>query len=378
MSNTLSNISLLSRCFGRFVVHGRADKKRPIKKAAIIQLAQLGDMVCTTPMFRAVKKAYPQAELIVIGAPKNKGMVDHNSDVDRYIPFEKNSPQFIEKLQKENIDFGCLAVPDFSALATLYLAGVPLITTPELKNGRSPNESRAYNILKYTTVRVPYYFGRYFPGQYLKLLEPAGIRSDDTHKHLGFSHEADKKVGEYLAQHGITSNDFLVGVSPSAGNKIKLWPADRFGDVIRHLTKDSKVKVLLVAGKDDAEEAQQVAVAVGENPQFINTTQEFNLDELKAFMSKLNLFISVDTGPIYIAEAFDVPTIDIIGPMDENEQPPIGPKHRLVFLKDRRAPELHITNAKSYNVEEARRQAESITSAMVIEALDDLLTHIHV
>ena len=60
--------------------------------------------------------------------------------------------------------------------------------------------------------------------------------------------------------------------------------------------------------------------------QFVNTDGLFSLDELKALIQRLSLFISVDTGPIYIAEAFDVPTIDIIGPMDENEQPPRGEK----------------------------------------------------
>jgi len=45
----------------------------------------------------------------------------------------------------------------------------------------------------------------------------------------------------------------------------------------------------------------------------------------------MSLYVSADTGPIYIAEAFNVPTIDITGPVNENEQPPQGEKHKIVF-----------------------------------------------
>ena len=85
------------------------------------------------------------------------------------------------------------------------------------------------------------------------------------------------------------------------------------------------------------------------------------------------MFISADTGPIYIAEAFDVPTVDIVGPMDEREQPPISPIHRIVVPPNRTKPQLHIMNARTYNREEAFRQVASITSAMVITETDALL-----
>jgi hypothetical protein len=68
-----------------------------------------------------------------------------------------------------------------------------------------------------------------------------------------------------------------------------------------------------------------------------------------------------------------VPTIDIIGSMDENEQPPIGEKHKLVYLKDR-IPEIHIMNARMYNRKEARRHIEEITPEMVCPYIKELLS----
>jgi len=107
----------------------------------------------------------------------------------------------------------------------------------------------------------------------------------------------------------------------------------------------------------------------------INVLNKFSLNELKAFISKLNLFISVDTGPIYIAEAFGVPTVDIVGPMDEREQPPIGEKHKIVVSK-RTKPELHVMNARVYNEKEALKQINDITSDMVIKEINDIISEI--
>ena len=101
--------------------------------------------------------------------------------------------------------------------------------------------------------------------------------------------------------------------------------------------------------------------------------EELSIDELKAFITQARLFISVDTGPIYIAEAFGVATIDITGPIDENEQPPISSQNLVVIPRNRQKPELFVMNAKKYNKEEALRQVQSITVGDVTSAIDSLL-----
>ncbi len=84
----------------------------------------------------------------------------------------------------------------------------------------------------------------------------------------------------------------------------------------------------------------------------------------------MHCFISVDTGPIYIAEAFGIPTIDIVGPMDENEQPPRGPMHRIV--RTDAAPVIHIMNSRVYDAAKARKAIEDITVDMVVREFDTM------
>ena len=76
---------------------------------------------------------------------------------------------------------------------------------------------------------------------------------------------------------------------------------------------------------------------------------------------------------MYIAEAFGVPTVDIIGPIDEREQPPTGEMHKIVKLESRASPELFVMNASIYDKNEARRQVELISVNMVKEKTDEII-----
>jgi heptosyltransferase II len=355
------------------IFYGKANKKqKDIKSVVIIQLAKLGDMVCTTPMFRAVKEKYPKAKVIVVGDKINKDVLEGNPDVDNYIVWDGGLFQLIKKLREAKADFGCITGPNFEGLAVLMLAGIPLISVPKIENGWSPFETKPYRVLRHLAVSKSHRMGFYAPREYLRLLEPIGIFTDVTKKYLTFSEKAERHVKKFFEENHIDDSHLIVGISPSAGNKIKNWPGERFAQVADYISDKYHAQVIVFGGPRDEEEVTQMLKHLAEKTTIINALNKFNIDDLKCAISKLNFFIAVDTGPIYIAEALGVATIDIVGPMDENEQPPMDNTHRVVVPHDRGKPELHIMNARVYDDQEARRQTESITVKDVIREIEVL------
>lgn len=333
----------------------------------------MGDMVCTTPMFRAVKEKYPKCTLIVIGNEINKHLLEYNSDVDGYIIHRDESIfSTIKKIKKESPNFGCIAGPGFLNLAILYLAGIPLIAAPEIKNGQCPLETKNYKILRSLVRARPHHMGQYAPREYLRLLEVIDIHTENTKKYLAFSKKADVIATKFLEKRSIRQDDFLVGISPTAGNKIKEWPVNRFAEVADYIIDKYNARILLFGGPQDTDVVEGMMSHIKNSRSVINAQGVFNLDEFKAMMSILKLFISVDTGPIYVAEAFGIPTIDIVGPMDEREQPPVGKVHKVV-VAPREVAQLHIMNARLYDREEARRQVDAIMTKDVFAAIDDII-----
>lgn len=369
----ISNLRLFLRCVVAYLSRGRAD--RPInlpRSIVIVQFAKLGDIVCTTPMFRAIKKASPDTRVVVVGNATNKEVLEGNTDVDRYIVCGTNINAALAELKSEKVEAGLSAGPSIRGFALMYLAGIPTIVAPRVMGGKN-SEGRLYLILRRLGILVPNRIGAYAPGEYLKLLESIGILTTDTTKHLVHSVRGGEVVDAFLKYEEISEDTFVVGIAASAGNKLKNWPTDRFAKVADHLATQYQAVVLIIGGVGDKEESEAMQRSLAPGTRGINVSGRFSIDEFKALIARLSLFISVDTGPIYIAEAFGVPTIDIVGPMDEHEQPPVGPRNLVVVPPFARKPVLFVMSPGDYDYDEARRQVEGITVAHVVEAIDSLV-----
>jgi ADP-heptose:LPS heptosyltransferase len=95
------------------------------------------------------------------------------------------------------------------------------------------------------------------------------------------------------------------------------------------------------------------------------------------FISKCKMLIANDSGPVYMAEAFGVPTLVVVGPTDEIEHPPHGPLNFVVTPKRDSAPVMrgHIVG---YDLKEAREQIEEVKVSEVLSSLKILLQNIKV
>ncbi len=369
----INRIILIVHCVVRAVFYGVANKvPLSFSKIIVVPSGKLGDVVCTTPVLRAIRTQLPKARIIVAGTSKlYRPLLSDSGLVDEYLDLEKNGA--VARVKACHAEAALVTGPSFKSVALLYLAGIPLVIAPKVTGGFSPSETRPYKILERLVKTFPYKMREYAPRERLRGLEPLGIISSDTKKHLGFSEAASKKVKKFFIDNDIdVEKDFVVGISPSAGNKIKEWPEERFAEVVDYLTAKYQAKIIIIGGPGDKEKVEKTKSHLKSTERVLEIT-DWNIDELKSLVSKIHLFISVDTGPIYIAEAFGIPTIDITGPIDEREQPPQGLIHRSVVPPHRLRPELFVLNARHYNMKEAMRQTESVTVSLVEREIDLLI-----
>lgn len=385
----LKNALLLIRSWAYALIRGAA-KRVPTwgtesasnsngpKKVLIIPASRLGDMVCATPIFHVIKKKYPDCEVIVAGFANCSTVHENNLDVDHYVTLDQHDfTANLAKIRGLKADVALVTTPSFEGTALLFLAGIKTIISPHVVNGFCPYQTKSYQMMMPLFISITHRMRHYAPREYLDMLRSLGIESEDTTKYVGFSKAAKQKMHATLVNKGISlETDFLVGISISAGNLIKKWPGERFAEVANHIASKHQAVVVFIGGKGDvAETVSTIAELKKLNPsaRTIDMTGQCSIDELKALMSHFNLFVSVDTGPIYIAEALHVPTVDITGPIDELEQPPIGKFHKVVNIKNRKSPQLFVMNARVYDHAEAKRQVEEITVESVIAVVDELI-----
>lgn len=306
--------------FLRIKIKSRNNASKKPRILVIPQLTRIGDIICATPIFRAIKKQYPDSFLAVLVSNKAVGILKNNSRIDELIIFEEHSfKELIHKTRKLNFDWS-LNLSATSIGSVLTFLGMISDRIKTVRRNCPKSEFLTDWLNNYTFV---YEDHTYLPKHHLKLLNPMHINGPEDIKEVFVSATGEQKAAEFFARNNIKSNDFVVGVSISAGNKIKEWGDDNFRKLTDNLYEKYGAKVIIIGSAGDDSRVEKFLR--GSNKPMFKAT-DFSLEELPSLIKLLKLYIAVDTGPIYIAHALGVPLIDIIGPVDPREQPPSDAK----------------------------------------------------
>lgn len=120
----------------------------------------------------------------------------------------------------------------------------------------------------------------------------------------------------------INSTKFKVGISLTAGNKIKTIDFDTWQKILTFL--DIYNLEIYIFGLKNEQKYLDIFLKLNTKNKIISLLDKTPLKELPFYLSQMDLYISSDTGNSYIADSFRVPVISLAGPCCMDEQRPIG------------------------------------------------------
>lgn len=97
-------------------VPGLLSRAGPVRKVVVVRPGRIGDFLCATPAFRALRAALPSAELTVVGLPFVRELVPRSPDIDRFQAFPgfpgiaeqffdaRTAVAFLGRMQEERFD----------------------------------------------------------------------------------------------------------------------------------------------------------------------------------------------------------------------------------------------------------------------------------
>jgi lipopolysaccharide heptosyltransferase I len=326
----------------------------------IVRLSAIGDTIQTMPVACALRDRFPQAFLAWAVESRAAALLRGHPAIDELIELPRGwlkSPGGVWRLRRRLRALRFDVTVDVQSLTKsallAQLAGAPRRIGFGNPGGREL--SRWFNNERVDPKAA------HVVDCYLELLRPLGIESPAVRFDVP-EREEDRAAADAIVRQLAVDAGFAM-VTPGAGWPSKLWPAERYSAVVRHLQGAWGLSTVVVwAGGSERLLAEQIAASAPTACVAPPTT----LPQLASLARRARLFIGSDTGPLHLAAAVDTPCVGLYGPWPASRHGPYGARNialqQMIFegptRRRRTAPPIYM---------------ESITTEMVCEACDRIL-----
>jgi heptosyltransferase-1 len=325
-----------------------------VRSILIVRLKALGDIVLSFPIVTALRKRFPEADLMYLCWEQYAEALSGDTDLDEVIILPENLSEqisLLKKLRRRRIDLvlDLLGSPR-SALITLatgaririgmdvgrhrwcYHYLLPRVVIRSGKRTKcytleSNNEIvRMLNLWKEsggegeTASRSP---GR--------SISPEGEarRLKEEELEIGFpAAEGEMEWAQgYINGLGVEQSK-IIGIAPGVTYQSKSWPLEHFIELVRILKENYDVTPIVLWGPGEQRMAKRIVKSV---PGVV-MAPETGIAQLGALMALLSLLVTLDSGPKHLAVIQGVPTVTLFGPTDPCVWNPQTAKHHAVYL----------------------------------------------
>lgn len=299
----------------------------------LIQTAKIGDYICTTPLIRAIRQAHPDARLSLLVNPLVEPLARHQPGVDQVFTLANGHLRGLtgrwklyRLMRSEGFDTTICISPNQAFLLIPFLAGV------RHRASILPNfGGRSYRLATpFLSVAEPHRQGRLMVETGMALLQRLGIKVPLPAKEIEPAPGAGERLDRAFPE--LCKKGWL-GLGVSSGNKLKELGKDKLTDLLKRLlNSESAPGVVLIGSPADSKLAAELCAAT-DSTRVIDTTGHIELEDLAALMDRLDIYVGVDSGITYLADARNIPVVDVMGPADPEDQRPTG-KHAIIIRTD--------------------------------------------
>ena len=260
-------------------------------KILVIRGGAIGDFILTLPAIAALRQAFPDTHLELVGYPRvaelahAAGVIDNFRNIEagplaRF--FARNAAldqDWSDYFESCNLILSYLFDPDEIFRTNIARASAAQFIQAQHR----PDESQPVHATEV----------------FLKPLEKLAIYGADPIPKLRITTNASLPPGKWIAVH------------PGSGSEKKNWPEDRWLELLQSLLANSDAYLLIVGG--EAEGARLARLADALPAPRIRLAQNLPLLELAGLISQCAAFIGHDSGITHIAAALGIPSLVLWG-----------------------------------------------------------------
>ncbi len=293
-------------------------------KILVVQIGKLGDMILTTPLFRNLKRLYPNSHLTVLASERNSELAENHPAVDKVLIYKKSSLKtfrLLFDLKNKKYDIWIDPKKEKSSTSTFLLN----YAKPELSLGFNHGEPKPVFDIDLTNLN----YGNHAVD--INLSPINALKSD----FIPDSRFPDIVIPEYIKNDvsGLftISNGKFIFINLAAGMPARLWGEDNWLEFIKRVVKD--YNLIINTYGVNPNEIFELKNQLSGNIFWLENLSYLKMAE---FIRISDAVISPDTSAIHMASAFNIPVIDLMNNVEWNIErfAPLSKKQKILISDD--------------------------------------------
>jgi ADP-heptose:LPS heptosyltransferase len=264
-----------------------------LKKILIIRFSSIGDIVLTTPVVRCLKKQLNSVEVHYLTKNSFRIILENNPFVDKIHTIGKDINEIAEILRKENFDYVIDLHHNLRSFQVKRMLKKPSSSLNKL------------NIEKWLMVnlKINKLPDVHIVDRYMETVCSLGVKNDGLGLDYFIPAKDEVDTADLPEAHRSGYTGFVIG----AAHATKRLPLEKIISICKKLNKP----VVLLGGKEDAENAGKIEEAVGLS--IFNACGRYNLNQSASLIKQAQEIITHDTGLMHIAAALGKPIVSVWG-----------------------------------------------------------------
>jgi ADP-heptose:LPS heptosyltransferase len=299
----------------------------PKKFLIVRQHNQLGDLLASISLFRAIKETYPDSQVTAVLSPFNFQGLTKNRFIDRILIFDKkqlHKPWYILKsisLLKENYDVAIVPVVVAISFTSNFIAA---LSDAKIKIGAKSLDGKenksSYFFHKRIVLDWRMHPDSNVADRILDIVRPFGISTTNYRAEISFDEKDSASAKNFISSFS-SKKELLIGLHVGAAKPQNRWGLDKYVSLIKKLNDNFEINFYLTGSDRDKDEISFVKKNLQiEVREFLNKP----IPEVAALISFSDLFICNDTGIMHVAGTTQTAQISIFGPTNPFNWAPLG------------------------------------------------------
>ncbi len=289
----------------------------------VFRLDSLGDVVMTTPLFRALKKAHPGSRCTVVVEECYRPLLATNPHIDEILTLPKVRPAWLpqrarrllsaiglywRRLRGRRFDYAVSPRWDVDAHLATFLC---VLTQAASRVGYSEKASlekqrinrgfdAAYDIC------LPAGPVRHEVLRNLSIADALGATAADATLEIELTERDRRGAAKLLAK--VPDSAKLVAIGIGAASPGRRWPLKSYAEAVNRLAREYNVQPTIVCSALELGQALELASMLRRSPIILAGSR---LREVCAVLERCDLFVGNDSGCAHLAAAMDCKVIVI-------------------------------------------------------------------